>query len=210
MRQVEARQAAAKGDLRTFDERIGLQRNAIAALLGAGPDRGLEITRPKAHLADSQGLPPNLSLDLLGRRPDIVAARLRTEAAAHRIDQRKAGFYPSVNLLAFAGLQSVGIGNLIKADRSRVGRSGDLTADLQHRRLQGALRGARAEYDAAVATYNGTLSTALREVADAATSRKSLDEELAAARAAVAAAAEAHQMVNSRYEGALATYLDVL
>jgi len=70
--------------------------------------------------------------------------------------------------------------------------------------------GARAEFDAAVATYNGTLSMALREVADAATSRKSLDEELIAARAAVAAAAEAHQMVNSRYEGALATYLDVL
>src|SRR3984885_6263685 len=47
VRQVEARQAAAKGDLLAIDERIGLQRNAIAALLGAGPDRGLEITRPK-------------------------------------------------------------------------------------------------------------------------------------------------------------------
>ena len=41
VRQVEARQAAAKGDLLAIDERIGLQRNAIAALLGAGPDRGL-------------------------------------------------------------------------------------------------------------------------------------------------------------------------
>ena len=51
---------------------------------------------------------------------------------------------------------------------------------------------------------------ALREVADATTSRKSLDEELAAARAAVAAAAEAHQIVSSRYQGSLATYLDVL
>jgi outer membrane protein TolC len=54
------------------------------------------------------------------------------------------------------------------------------------------------------------LSNALREVADAATSRRSLDGELAASRAAVVAAAEAHQIVNRRYEGALATYLDVL
>ena len=115
VRQVEARQAAAKGELLAIDERIGLQRNAIAALLGAGPDRGLAITRPTVAWAGSQGLPPNLSLDLLGRRPDIVAARLRTEAAAHRIDQRKAGFYPSVNLLAFAGFQSVGIDNLFKS-----------------------------------------------------------------------------------------------
>lgn len=211
VRQVEARQAAAKGDLLAIDERIGLQRNAIAALLGAGPDRGLEIPRPKVAWAGSQGLPPNLSLDLLGRRPDIVAARLRTEAAAHRIDQRKAGFYPSVNLLAFAGFQSVGIDNLFKS-ASQSGAAGPAISlpIFNTNRLQGQFKGARAEYDAAVATYNGTLSMALREVADAATSRKSLDEELAAARAAVAAAAEAHQIVSSRYEGALATYLDVL
>jgi NodT family efflux transporter outer membrane factor (OMF) lipoprotein len=211
VRQVEARQAAAKGDLLAIDERIGLQRNAIAALLGAGPDRGLEITRPKVAWAGSQGLPSNLSLDLLGRRPDIVAARLRTEAAAHRIEQRKAGFYPSVNLLAFAGFQSVGIDNLFKS-ASQSGAAGPAISlpIFNTDRLQGQLKGARAEYDAAVATYNGTLSMAVREVADAATSRKSLDEELAAARSAVAAAAEAHRMVSSRYEGALATYLDVL
>jgi NodT family efflux transporter outer membrane factor (OMF) lipoprotein len=211
VRQVEARQAAAKGDLLAIEERIGLQKNAIAALLGAGPDRGLQIARPNAAWSGSQGLPTNLSLELLGRRPDIVAARLRTEAAAHRIDQRKAGFYPSVNLLAFAGFQSVGIDKLFKS-ASQSGAAGPAISlpIFNTARLQGQFKGARAEYDAAVATYNGTLSTALREVADAATSRKSLDEELAAARAAVAAAAEAHQMVNSRYEGALATYLDVL
>ena len=210
VRQVEARQAAAKGDLLAIDERIGLQRNAIAALLGAGPDRGLDHS-PEVAWAGSQGLPSNLSLELLGRRPDIVAARLRTEAAAHRIDQRKAGFYPSVNLLAFAGFQSVGIDNLFKS-ASQSGAAGPAISlpIFNTERLQGQFKGARAEYDAAVATYNGTLSEALREVADAATSRKSLDEELAAARAAVAAAAEAHQIVSSRYEGALATYLDVL
>ena len=211
VRQVEARQASAKGDLVAIDERIGLQSNAIAALLGAGPDRGLQISRPKVAWAGSQGLPSNLSLELLGRRPDIVAARLRTEAAAHRIDQRKAGFYPSVNLLAFAGFQSVGIDNLFKS-ASQSGAAGPAISlpIFNTARLQGQYKGARSEYDAAVATYNGTLSAALREVADATTSRKSLDEELAAARSAVAAAADAHQMVSSRYQGALATYLDVL
>src|SRR5215469_1138081 len=79
VREVEARQATAQADLLSIDERIGLQRNAIAALLGAGPDRGLAITRPTVQFAGSQGLPPNLALDLLGRRPDILAARLRTE-----------------------------------------------------------------------------------------------------------------------------------
>src|SRR5450631_376637 len=211
VRQVEARQASADGDLLGIDERIGPQRNAIAALLGAGPDRGLAIARPTARFAGSQGLPTNLSLELLGRRPDIVAARSRTEAAARRIDQQKAGFYPSVNLMAFVGVQSLGIANLTKSGSS-IGSVGPAVSlpIFNTERLQGQLRGARAEYDAAVATYNATLSNALREVADAATSRKSLDGELADSRASVAAAAEAHQMVSKRYQGSLATYLDVL
>jgi len=211
VREVEARQAGAEGDLLAIDEEIGLQKNAIAALLGAGPDRGLAIARPTATFSGAEGLPANLALELLGRRPDIIAARSRTEAAARRIDQAKAGFYPSVNLMAFVGVQSLGIENLTKSgsDFGSVGPAISLPI-FNTERLQGQLRGAHADYEAAVATYNATLAEALHEVADAATSRKSLDGELSAARAAVAAAAEAHQIVSRRYEGSLATYLDVL
>jgi NodT family efflux transporter outer membrane factor (OMF) lipoprotein len=211
VRQVEARQAAAEAQLLAIDEFIGLQRNGIAALLGAGPDRGLAIGRPSVRFAGGNGLPSNLALELVGRRPDIVAARLRTEAAAKRIDQQKAGFYPSVNLLAYVGVQSLGIDKLTKSgsDIGSVGPAISLPI-FNTERLQGQLRGAHAEYDAAVSAYNATLSNALREVADAATSRKSLDGEIAASRAAYTAAAEAHGMVSKRYKGELATYLDVL
>jgi NodT family efflux transporter outer membrane factor (OMF) lipoprotein len=211
VRQVEARQAAAEGQLLAIDEVIALQRNGIAALLGAGPDRGLSITRPTVRFAGSKGLPSKLALELLGRRPDIVAARLRTEAAAKRIDQQKAGFYPSVNLLAYVGVQSLGIDKLTKSgsDIGSVGPAISLPI-FNTERLQGQLRGAHAEYDAAVSAYNATLSNALHEVANAATSRKSLDGEIAASRAAFTAAAEAHGMVSKRYKGELATYLDVL
>ena len=183
-----------------------MRRSWVRVLIAASA-----ISRPTAQFAGSQGLPQNLALELLGRRPDIIAARSRTEAAARRIDQAKAGFYPSVNLLGFVGVQSLGIDNLTKSG-SPLGSIGPAISlpIFNTERLQGQLRGAHAEYEAAIATYNATLSNALREVADAATSRKSLDGELAASRAAVAAAAEAHQIVSRRYEGALATYLDVL
>ncbi len=211
VRQVEARQAAAQAEVLTIDEHIALQRNGIAALLGAGPDRGLVIARPSAGIAGASALPSKLALDLLGRRPDIVAARLRTEAAAKRIDQRKAGFYPSVNLMAFIGVQSLGIDKLTRSGSDIGGVGPAISLPIFNTdRLQAQLRGARAEYDAAVAGYDATLTNALREVADAATSRKSLDGELAATRAAVSAAAEAHQMISKRYQGELATYLDVL
>jgi NodT family efflux transporter outer membrane factor (OMF) lipoprotein len=211
LRQVEAKQAAAQGELLAIEERIALQRNAIAALLGAGPDRGLAIQRPTAGFSGAAGLPANLALELLGRRPDIVAARLRTEAAAKRIDQQKAGFYPSINLLALVGVQSLGFDKLTKSG-SDIGSFGPAISlpIFNTERLQGQLRGARAEYDAAVANYDGTLSNALREVADAVTSRKALGGELAAARATVAAAKESHSIISQRYRGELATYLDVL
>ena len=211
VRQVEARRAAVEGELHGVDERIALLRNAIAALMGAGPDRGLAIDRPTVLFGGKEGLPPNLALDLLGRRPDIVAARLRTEAAAKRIDQQKAGFYPSVNLLAFVGVQSLGIDKLSKSGSDIGGIGPAISLPIFNtERLQGQLRGAHAEYDAAVSIYNATLSNALHEVADATASRKALDGELASARAAVAAAAEAHGIVSMRYKGELATYLDVL
>lgn len=211
VRQVEARLATAHGELQAVDERIALLRNAIAALMGAGPDRGLAIARPTVRFVGKDGLPSNLALDLLGRRPDIVAARLRTEAAAKRIDQQKAGFYPSVNLVAFVGVQSLGIDNLSKSgsDIGSVGPAISLPI-FNTERLQGQLRGAHAEYDIAVSVYNATLSNALHEVADAVASRKALGGELASAREAVAAAAEAHDIVSKRYKGELATYLDVL
>lgn len=211
VRQVEARQAAADGQLQVVDETIALQRNRIAALMGAGPDRGRAIVRPLVAFSSGAGLPPNLALDLLGRRPDIVAARLRTEATAKRIDQQKAGFYPSVNILAFAGVQSLGIDKLTRSgsDIGSIGPAISLPI-FNTERLQGQLRGAHAEYDAAVFTYNATLANALREVADATTSRKALDGQLTAALAAVSAAEEAHNIVSKRYQGSLATYLDVL
>lgn len=211
VRQVEAREAVADAELQSIDERIALLRNAIAALVGAGPDRGAALSRPSAAFIRAPGLPSDLALELVGRRPDIVAARWRTEAAAHAIARQRAGFYPSVNLMAVVGVLSLGIDNLGKSG-SDMGSAGPAISlpIFNTERLQGQLRGAHAEYDEAVAAYNATLTNALREVADVVASRKALEGELAATRAAVAAAADAHEIIARRYRGELATYLDVL
>jgi NodT family efflux transporter outer membrane factor (OMF) lipoprotein len=211
VRQAEARQAAADAELKVVEERIRLQKNAIAALMGAGPDRGLSIGRPTAEVNGTFGLPQNAALDLLGRRPDIVAARLGAEAGARRIEQHKAEFYPSVNLMAVSGLLSLGLDNLVKSDASygSIGPAVSLPI-FNTDRLQGQLRGSYAEYDAAVAIYNAALLNAVHEVADVVTSRRALDGELESLQASVKAAEEAHRIVSARYEGELTTYLDVL
>jgi outer membrane protein TolC len=83
-----------KNDIISWKEAIALTRNQLAALLGAGPERGQQIP---ASFADKYGdySSANLPLELISRRPDIVAARWRVEAGQSEIDLAKNQFYPT-------------------------------------------------------------------------------------------------------------------
>ena len=76
--------------------------------------------------------------------------------------------------------------------------------------IEGRYRAARAEYDEAVATYDKTLSLALKDVADTIADQRSLRNELTDSRASVAAAEKAYRIATLRYQGGLSRYLDVL
>ncbi len=209
--EAKARFAGTQGELLLIDEQIAVQRNRLAALLGAGPDRALAIKRPVINLNSRFGFPAELATNLLGRRPDVIAARLLTEAQLSRIDQKKAEFYPNVNLGAFIGVQSLGL-NMLSKSGSDIGGIGPaislplFTAG----RLQGELRGTVETYNEAVANYNGTVTHALEDVANAGLSIKSLATQLDKSKEAVEAASEAHRVARNRYEGGLANYLEVL
>ncbi len=211
VRQEKARLSAAEEDLLEIEELITLQKNKLAALVGAGPDRGLSISRPNLNLDKSIGLPQQLQLDLLGRRPDIVAAKKRVESTIRTIDQRKAEFYPNVNLSAFIGLQALGINHLGSsgADFGAVGPAISLPI-FNGGRLRAQLFVAQAEMEEAIGNYNQTVTQALQQVADAATSQKALEKQIAKIDEAVEAAKEAHRIVNNRYNGGLSNYIEVL
>ena len=211
LRNADARRAMAEGELLALDEQMALQRNRLAALLGAGPDRGLAIAVPTLRLDRAFGLPAEISADLLGRRPDVVAARLRAEALGSRIEQKKAEFYPNVNLSALVGVQSLGLDMLAKGGSGIASFGPAISLPIfSGGRLQGELRGAHASYAEAVAVYNATVARALQDVADNAVRQKALGQRLGKAQEAVDAATEAHRVASNRYEGGLATYLDVL
>jgi NodT family efflux transporter outer membrane factor (OMF) lipoprotein len=209
--QAKSRLATARADLAATDEQIALTRNKLAALMGAGPDRGLTINRPAVSTIKAFGLPTNLGADLIGRRPDVVAARLRAESARQRIKQAKAQFYPNVNLSAYFGQQALGL-DLFDSATSRIGSIGPAVSlpIFEGGALRANYRGAAADYDLAVASYNGTLAQALQDVADAAVSARALDARLTQSRAALEASTAAHDIAVQRYRGALSTYLDVL
>ena len=202
---------AAQGDLEAIDQQILVTRHQLAALMGKGPDRGLEIPRPAATGLHDFGLPPQLGADLIGRRPDIVAARLRAQAAAKQVKVAKLDFYPNVDLSGYYGTQSLGINELFRYS-SVVGAIGPAIhlPIFSAGRLEGAYRGQRAEYDAAVANYDQALTNALRDVADAITAQRSLQAQVADAEASRKAAEDAFRISKLRYQGGLSPYLNVL
>ena len=209
--QAQAGIPTSQGDLKALDLSILVQRHAIAALLGEGPDRGLTIARPPAGQLRSQGLPADAGVALAGRRPDLAAARLRAEAAAERTHAAHQDFYPDVTLSGNYGLASLGVDTFLQHD-SHVGALGPAVTlpIFSQGRLEGAYRGARGEYDEAVASYDRTLANALRDVADAAAGQGSITAQLADARASFTASQEAYRVATLRYQGGLSPYLDVL
>ncbi|RFB68036.1 MULTISPECIES: efflux transporter outer membrane subunit [unclassified Herbaspirillum] len=211
VKQVVARRAMAEADLLAVDESIALQRNKLAALAGAGPDRGLQLARPVIDMSKPFNLPQELPANLLGRRPDIVAARLRAEAAAKQIKVARAQFYPNVNLSAYFGFQSLGT-NLLTQSGSSIGSFGPAISlpIFEGGRLRGQFRSASASYDEAVANYDSAVTQALQDVADVAVSERALSGRLDRTEAAADAARDAYRIVRNRYEGGLTNYLDVL
>jgi NodT family efflux transporter outer membrane factor (OMF) lipoprotein len=209
--QAQAGPASARADLDATDEQIALTKNVIAALMGAGPDRGLTIARPGPEALRAFGLPASLAADLVGRRPDLTAARWRAEAASSRIGVAKAQFYPNINLVALIGYQSLGLSQLF-ASGSGIGQVGPAVTlpIFEGGRLRANLRGARADYETAVASYDQTLTQALKDVADAAASERALSARLKESSDALAADEDAYRIARLRYEGGLANYQSVL
>ncbi|MCC6610908.1 MAG: efflux transporter outer membrane subunit [Burkholderiales bacterium] len=210
LKQVETSIPAARTRIAQMEEEIGLRRNQLAALLGAGPDRGLAIERPALQAA-SVALPARVPADLLGRRPDVVASRLRAEAAKRDIASAKAQFYPDVNLSALIGVQSVTLSKLLTAGSAipSIGAAVSLPI-LDGGRLRGALAARDADYDVAVEQYNQTLAGALREVVDQLTSLRSVRQQSMDVETALASAEEAYRLAVIRYGAGLGSLLQVL
>ena len=211
LKQADAALPAARADLAETDEMIATTRNQLAALIGAGPDRGLTIARPTLSSFVQPGLPVGVTTDLIGRRPDIAAARARAEAAASRIKVARADFYPAISLKALVGVQAIGLDNLVKSGASYGNAGPAVSLPIFHGgALSGRYRGARASYDEAVASYDKTVLNAYREVADALSGQRAVAEQLAQSRQSLADSEEAYAVARKRYEGGLSTYLNVL
>lgn len=154
--------------LKTWIEgEIAVHEHFLHSLIGIGPEEALSLVKKSLPSLSQIPLPQTISADLLARRPDLEAQICRVESAAHLVGAAKADFYPSVNLIALAGLESLSFSNLFNISS----RTGGLIPALHLPIFKGGEIKARfrekiAEFNAAVHNYHGLLLQAAEEVAN--------------------------------------------
>ena len=211
LRQGDTEVANAEQNLALAKRAVEAARSSLSVLLGKGPDRGLQIRRPRALQPAAVAVPDTLPLDLLGHRADLVAARWQVEASAQNITAAKTAFLPNISLGAMAGVIGMGGGNPLSlpARFYQLGPSLSLPI-FDGGRLRATLAARDAQYDLAVAQYNQTLVDALNQVADELSALRSLEVQVAAQHRAQAAASAAWQLAEQRYRGGIGSYLESL
>lgn len=200
----------AKSDVAAYTTLAAQDRNALELLVGApvADERlpaGLDADPPLAET------PAGISSSVLLQRPDVLQAEAQLKADNADIGAARAAFFPSISLTGSGGATSLALSDLFTgAARSwsfgptitlPLFAGGKNTANLAY---------AKAERDAAVATYEKAVQTAFREVADALARRGTIDDQLAAQDAQSAAAADALSLARARYARGSDSYLNLL
>jgi NodT family efflux transporter outer membrane factor (OMF) lipoprotein len=213
---VELRQAAgavpqARVERISVESEIDRDVHLLAALSGQGAGKYGEIQRPKLHTDTVLSMPSALPMDLLGRRPDVLAARSRASSAQAGLDAARADFYPDINLMAFAGTVAIGIDNLFHANSAAFGVGPALHLPVfDAGKLKANYRANTANIDIAVAAYNEAVLTAVRETADQLSDISSLNASLVEQQQSLDDAEDAFRLATERYHAGLTTYLTVL
>lgn len=193
-----------------LQEQIALARHQLAVLCGL-PPQALQDHAPRLEDFALPPMPAQLGADLLGRRPDVVAARWRAEAAQQQIHVARTQFYPSVSLGAFAGYNALGIEHLLDAGSRQYGIVPALRLPLfEGGRLKAQLAGREAERDTAVAQYNQAVLDAVREAADAIRSSEGAAQQVADQSRALAGAQQAYALAQQREQAGLGNRLTLL
>lgn len=226
---------AARADAAAFDSQVEQDRNALALLVGATPPAELlpvavvvaatptpaatgtntaAAVAPPAEPAPAAQLlvpPAGLSSDVLQQRPDVRAAEHALRASNADIGAARAAFFPRIALTASAGTASSNLSGLFMGGSKAWSFAPSISVPIFDGGANRAnLRVAEAQQKIQLATYEKTVQTAFREVADALAERRTLAERLDAQRSLLGATSRSFALSQSLFRSGASSYLDVL
>ena len=204
---AEALLATASAQVPLLERDIVATENQLHVLLGRVPG---PIERGSAEQPVPASVPAGLPAALLLRRPDVRAAEQQLIAANANVGVAEAAFYPTLSLTGLLGVQSAELSELFGAGRVWNVQAGLLAPIFNAGRLRNQRRVAVAQFDAALAQYEQSVTRALADASTSLVSLEKLGLAEAARERAVRANEEAVRLVNVRYDSGFSAYFEVL
>lgn len=210
-RQAETSYQSARNDIAVLKTRVAQDKNALDLLVGTPVTADLLPQGLGNGDAALQVLPAGLSSEVLLRRPDVLQAEHQLIAQNANIGAARAALFPRISLTATLGTISTALSGLFAGGSFTYTGAPSVSLPLfDGGRLRGNVDYARASQQAAVSTYEKTVQTAFREVADALAQRGTIDEQIAAQTARVGAANVALRISDARYRAGVESFLNTL
>jgi outer membrane protein, multidrug efflux system len=210
-RQADAQYQSARNDVAVLKTQIAQDRNALELLVGAPVATELLPTTLPENGATLNELPAGLSSDVLLRRPDVLRAEHQLIAQNANIGAARAAMFPTISLTGLLGTVSGGLSGLFAGGSFARTIEPSVSYDIFNAgRSRANVHLAEANKDAAVATYEKTIQTAFREVADALAERGTINEQIDAQATGAESAQIAARLSNARYRVGVGSFLDYL
>jgi multidrug efflux system outer membrane protein len=210
VRQSEQLVYEAAGIIPDLERRIEQEENFISILIGKNPEA---IPRGKTLLENTfpPTVPAGIPSALLERRADIQAAEQSLVAANARIGVAKAAYFPQITLTATAGYQSSALTSLFSGPAGTWSFGGQLVQPIfEAGRLRSGVRLAEAQKEELVLDYQQSIQQAFRQVSDALVGYRKDQEFREQQDLLTRSAQDATALSQSRYQGGVTSYLEVL
>jgi multidrug efflux system outer membrane protein len=211
LRQAETVLATAQSDAANLTTLVAQDRNALDLLVGAPVASGDLPPSIEAVESAIAPVPAGLDSSILLRRPDVIEAEFRLRSANAQIGAARAAFFPRISLTSLGGFASTALGSLFAGGAFNYSVAPGVALPLFD---GGANRGnlalARAQFEAATATYQRTIQAAFRDVADALARRATIADQAGAQTRLKSAAQDTARLTDARYRGGVASFLESL
>jgi multidrug efflux system outer membrane protein len=211
LRQAQTVLDTALSDVARQKTFLAQDANALQLLVGAPVDAALLPETIGEVVPTLHEVPAGLDSSILLRRPDVVEAEYQLRAANAEIGAARAALFPRISLTGLAGFASTALSSLFTGDAFNWSVSPSVTYPIFRAGAGRAnVAASKAARDAAVATYEKTIQTAFRDVADALARRGTIDAQVDADRNNVAHSLDNYRLTDARYKGGIDTFLNSL
>ena len=201
----------AEADLARQRTAVAQDVNALQLLVGGPVDPALLAHSIDEAFGTVAPMPTGLDSYVLLRRPDVVQAEYDLRAANANIGAARAALFPRITLTGLLGFASSALLKLFTG--GAFGWSAGANASytiFQAGAGHANVRLTEAQKRAAIATYQGAIQTAFREVSDALARRGTMNDEIAARQRQQAETADTYLLTEARYNAGIDPFLNVL